>query len=180
MGRLVQWINKSILVVELGIVVALQFLVVVMIVVSTGVLFVLGFGALQTEIQHITTIEDLLFRVQRSIAGILIVVLGLEVLETLKAYFRDHQVRLEVILVVAIIAAGRHLVQMDYEHVPPLQILGIAAVVLSLTIGYYLVKKSLYDFPRKTDPPRNNSGLMTATHRDPQDVDVPSTPPAVG
>jgi uncharacterized membrane protein (DUF373 family) len=146
----VERLNKAILIVELGTVVALQFLVVVMVVVSTGVLFVLGFQALQTQVHHIETIEDLLFRVQRSIAGILIVVLGLEVLETLKAYFRDHHVRLEVILVVAIIAAGRHLVQMDFEHVPALQIFGIAAVVLCLTIGYYLVKKSLYDFPTKT------------------------------
>jgi hypothetical protein len=32
--------------------------------------------------------------------GAIALVLGLEVLETLKAYFRDHHVRLEVILVV--------------------------------------------------------------------------------
>ena len=68
-------------------------------------------------------------------------VLGLEVSETLKAYFRDHHVRSEVIIVVAIIAASRHLVQLDFEHASP--------VSLPLTAGYVLVKKALHAFPSK-------------------------------
>src|SRR5277367_2590578 len=95
-------VNKAILALELVTIIALQLLAIVMVVFSTGVLFVLAFQALRTEVVHIDSIEALLATMQRSIAGILIVVLGLEVLETLKAYFHDHQVRLEVILVVAI------------------------------------------------------------------------------
>jgi uncharacterized membrane protein (DUF373 family) len=51
------------------------------------------------------------------------VVLGSEVLETLKAYFRDHHVRLEVIIVVAIVAVSHHLVQVDFERTSPLRML---------------------------------------------------------
>ncbi len=92
---------------------------------------------------------ELLFVVPRSISGVLTVVLGLEVLETLKAYFRDHHVRLEVILVVAIIAAGRHLVQVDFEHASAPGLLGLSAVILTLTLGYFLVKQALHQFPSK-------------------------------
>jgi uncharacterized membrane protein (DUF373 family) len=139
-------LNKVILMFELGTVVALQLLTIVMIVVATAVLFVLAFRALGA-VGNIGTVANLLFVVQRSIAGILIVVLGLEILETLKAYFRDHYVRLEVIIVVAIISVSRHLVQADFEHASPASLLGLAAVIVALTVGYFLIKKALYEFP---------------------------------
>jgi uncharacterized membrane protein (DUF373 family) len=68
--------------------------------------------------------------------------LGLELLETLRTYFSEHRVRLEVILIVAIIAAGRHVIQLDFEHIDGLALIGMAAVVLSLTAGYFLIRKS--------------------------------------
>jgi uncharacterized membrane protein (DUF373 family) len=152
-------LDKAILAFELSTIVALQFLVIATIFAATVVLFVLSYQALRSQIAHISTVGDLLFIVQRSIAGILVVVLGLEVLETLKAYFRDHHVRLEVIIVVAIIAASRHLVQVDFEHASPLSLLGLSAVIVSLTLGYFLVKKALYAFPSKLadGDPQNQS-----------------------
>jgi uncharacterized membrane protein (DUF373 family) len=142
-------LDEAILAFELSTIVALQFLVIVMIFASTAVLFVLSYQSLRSQVVHISTVKDLLSTVQRTIAGVLIVVLGLEVLETLKAYFRDHHVRLEVIIVVAIIAASRHLVQVDFEHASPLSLLGLSAVIVSLTLGYFLVKKALHAFPSK-------------------------------
>jgi uncharacterized membrane protein (DUF373 family) len=79
---------------------------------------------------------------QQSFAGVLTVVLGLELLETLNTYFTEHHVRLEVILVVAIIAIGRHVIQIDFEHTAGTVLLGIAGVILALTLGYFLVKKA--------------------------------------
>jgi uncharacterized membrane protein (DUF373 family) len=138
--------NKFMLTVELTTVIALQVLTIVMIITATVMLFVLAFRSVE-HVANIGSVDDLLTLVQRSIAGILVVVLGLEILETLKAYFRDHYVRLEVILVVAIIAVGRHLVQVDFEHVAPLVLFGLSGVIVSLTVGYFLVKKALYAFP---------------------------------
>jgi uncharacterized membrane protein (DUF373 family) len=148
-------LNRAILAFELSTIVALQFLLIVMVFASTVVLFVLSYQSLRSQVAHISTMGDLLFIVQRTIAGILIVVLGLEVLETLKAYFRDHRVRLEVIIVVAIIAVSRHLVQVDFEHASPVSLLALSAVIVSLTLGYFLVKKALHAFPSNlsdTDP----------------------------
>lgn len=67
--------------------------------------------------------------------GAIALVLGLEVLETLKAYFPDHHVRLEVILVVAFTAASDYLVQLDFELATVLGAFGIPAVIISLSLG---------------------------------------------
>jgi uncharacterized membrane protein (DUF373 family) len=152
----VSHMNKAILKFEQVTVMALQFLMVIVILVSTVVLFVLGFEALKSHLGHIGSVEDLLFVAQRSIAGILIAVLGLEVLETLKVYFLEHYVRLEVILVVAIIATSRYLVQMDFDHASPLVLFGLSAVIASLTLGYFLVKKALHADPAKTEANQGN------------------------
>lgn len=146
-------LGKVVLLFELVTVGALQLLTIVLVLVATVVLFLLAIEGLRTRLVHIDTVEDLLFVVQRSIAGILTVVLGLEVLETLKAYFRDHYVRLEVILVVAIIAAGRHLVQVDFDHTSPMGLFGLSAIVIALTIGYFVVKKAIYLYPSENTPP---------------------------
>jgi uncharacterized membrane protein (DUF373 family) len=90
----------------------------------------------------LSTIPLLTEAVQRGFAGVLLVVLGLELLETLRVYFTHHRVRLEIILVVAIIAVGRHVINLDFHHADGASIAGIGALVLALTGGYYLVRKS--------------------------------------
>jgi uncharacterized membrane protein (DUF373 family) len=73
---------------------------------------------------------------------VLIVLLGLELAETMKSYFASHQIRVEVILIVAIVAVGRHMIQLDFDHAPATEVLGLSALILSLTVGYFLVKKA--------------------------------------
>ena len=123
-------------------VIALQILTILLVLGGTVVLFVLFGRHFFTRAAGIGSITDLLPAMQESFAGILIVLLGLELLGTLKTYFRDHHVRLEVILVVAIIAVGRHVIQIDFDHTPGVVLLGLAAVIVSLTVGYFLVKKA--------------------------------------
>jgi uncharacterized membrane protein (DUF373 family) len=91
----------------------------------------------------------LLTLVQRSVAVVLTVVAGLEIIETLKTYFREHHIRLEVILVVAITAVAH----LDLEHSSPLVLFGLSAVVLALTIGFFLTaKRSSRPAARNNEP----------------------------
>jgi uncharacterized membrane protein (DUF373 family) len=94
------------------------------------------------QLARIESAAGLLPAMQQSFAGVLIVVLGLELMETLKAFSIEHHVRLEVILVVAIIAVARHVIQVDFEHTPGTVLLGLSAVILALTFGYFLIKKT--------------------------------------
>jgi len=128
--------------VELFTIAAMQLLLIFAVAVATIVLFVLFTRNLLEEARHIASVADLLPAMQQSFAGILIVVLGLELLETLRTYFTERHVRVEVILVVAIIAIGRHVIKTDFEHTPGNVLLGIAAVIVALVLGYFLVKKT--------------------------------------
>src|SRR5262249_3943199 len=83
---------------------ALQVLTMLLVVVSTVALYGLFYKHLIKEPLHIDTVAEMLPVMQRGFAGILTVVIGLELLETLRTYFTHHHVRLEIILVVAILA----------------------------------------------------------------------------
>lgn len=87
-------------------------------------------------------VPDLQRAVQNGFAGILLVILGLELLESVRTFHMEHSVRLEMIVLVAIIAVGRHIIQLDFEHASGQALAGIAAVVLALTGGYWLVKRA--------------------------------------
>jgi uncharacterized membrane protein (DUF373 family) len=69
----------------------------------------------------------------------LIIVLGLELLETVKAYLRDDIIRVEVVLIVAIIALARKVIILEFKEPTPLTLLGLAALVICLAVAYRLI-----------------------------------------
>lgn len=72
--------------------------------------------------------------------AVLMVILGLELMETVKAFAEEHQVRLEILFIVALIAMCRHVIQIDLEHMDGMQLLGYATLVIALAGGYWLVR----------------------------------------
>jgi uncharacterized membrane protein (DUF373 family) len=128
--------------VERGILYAAQVLLVLVIVAALYQLWYLFVVAIRDHVADIRSIPLLTEAVQRGFAGVLLIVLGLELLETLRVYFEHHRLRLEIILVVAIIAVARHVINLDFHHLSGAEIAGIAALVLALAGGYFLVKKA--------------------------------------
>jgi uncharacterized membrane protein (DUF373 family) len=83
----------------------------------------------------------------------LLVLIGIELLDTIKIYLRENVVHVEVVVLVAIIAVARKVVVLKIEELEGMQVLGIAALVLSLSVSYYLIKKSgllIFDMATKT------------------------------
>jgi uncharacterized membrane protein (DUF373 family) len=72
----------------------------------------------------------------------LLVLIGIELLDTIKVYFREHIIHVEVVILVAIIAVARKVIVMDFEKYSGLEIIGIAAITLALATGYFLIKKT--------------------------------------
>src|SRR5262245_635102 len=99
-------------------------------------LFITGLRANLTTIRSVDALQP---AVQNVFAGVLLLMLGLELLETLKTYFKDYHIRIEVILVVAIIAVGRHIIQIDFEHTSAAVLLGSAGLMVALAVSYFLV-----------------------------------------
>jgi uncharacterized membrane protein (DUF373 family) len=120
----------------------LQLLLVVAVTVGTAQLFILFIRRLPQAWSDIANAEDLHSAMQHAFGGVLVVVLGLELIETLKVYFHEHQVRVEVIMIVGLIAVGRHVIQVNYEQVEAAQLIGLGALIVSLALGYFLVGRS--------------------------------------
>ena len=91
------------------IVITLQILLVTAVAVATIVACFLFLRGLILYIPHTTSVDFLHEILDRTFGGILIVFLGLELLETFKVYFKEHEVRVEAVIVAAIgVRAFRH------------------------------------------------------------------------
>jgi uncharacterized membrane protein (DUF373 family) len=73
----------------------------------------------------------------------LMILIGLELMETMKVYLVEETVHVEIIFLVAIIAITRKVIILDVKSLSPLASIGVAAIILSLSIGYYVLKKAL-------------------------------------
>ena len=73
----------------------------------------------------------------------LMVLIGLELLETLKAYLYDDRVHAEVVFLVALVAVSRKVVILDYKDLTPDLLYGMSALIISLGVGYFLVRHAL-------------------------------------
>ena len=98
---------------------------------------------------QIETIAQLQDAVQSLFAGILLVVLGLELMDTLRNYFIEHRLRVELLISVALIAVARHIIQLDYEHTPPWLVASIALLVFALAASYVGVRRLVHDQTRE-------------------------------
>ncbi|KAF5029622.1 Phosphate-starvation-inducible E [anaerobic digester metagenome] len=73
---------------------------------------------------------------------ILVVLIGNELLETIKAYLKDDSIHVELVILVAIIALARKIIVIDYQVVSVEKLIGISALLFSLAVAYFLIKKS--------------------------------------
>lgn len=71
----------------------------------------------------------------------LVVLIGVELLDTIRAYLSEHVVHEEVILAAALIAVARKVIVLDVKNTDPLIIFGIAAILLAVSAAYWIVKK---------------------------------------
>lgn len=72
----------------------------------------------------------------------LLILIGLELLETIRAYLVDHMVHVEIVLEVALIAVARKVIILDIKDYPSLTILAIAALILALSLAYFLERRA--------------------------------------
>ena len=72
----------------------------------------------------------------------LMILIGLELLESLRAYITEDQIHVEVIFTIALIAVARKVITLDLTKLSPLFLLGLASVLLALAVGYFLIKKA--------------------------------------
>ncbi len=71
-----------------------------------------------------------------------LVLIGLELLETIKMYVEANVVQIELVLLVALIAVARKVIVLDLNAYPPLAILALGGIILALGVAYALVRST--------------------------------------
>lgn len=71
------------------------------------------------------------------------ILIAVELMDTFSAYVKEHFLKVRSILLIGLIAIGRKLLVLDIGHADGLSNIGLAAIILALALGYYLVKSPL-------------------------------------
>ena len=122
---------------EKGVVSFLIGLMVLTVALVTLELAVLLVKDIASHPRHLLGIDELL-----DIFGMfLLVLLGLELLETIKAYLIEHAIHVEVVMVVALIAISRKVVILDVKQMQALTLFAVGTIILTLSVGYYLISR---------------------------------------
>ncbi len=130
MNKVLDWFER----------IVIYILIVLMMVII--VLAIIGFVTLliQDVIQppvSILNIEQLL-----DVFGyVLLVLIGVELLDTIRAYLSEHIVHVEVVLEVALIAVARKVIILNLKEVSSGMLFGIAALIIALAGAFYLEKR---------------------------------------
>jgi uncharacterized membrane protein (DUF373 family) len=77
----------------------------------------------------------------------LLVLIGVELLETLKAYVRKDVIHVRVVLEVALVAMARKVIIEEPNAVSSLTLLGIAALILALAVAFYFERQAKREQP---------------------------------
>ncbi len=73
---------------------------------------------------------------------LLMVLIGLELMTSIRMYLNDHSIHAELMLLVAITAITRKIVILDSTETEQMVLFGIGFIILALTAGYYLIRGS--------------------------------------
>ena len=82
----------------------------------------------------------------------LLVMIGVELLDTVKIYITKKTIHVEVVLLVGIIAISRKVVILEPRTMDALTLIGIAAIISALPFGYYFVKLAARKASRADSP----------------------------
>lgn len=69
------------------------------------------------------------------------ILIAIELIDTFSVYLQKHSIKVLNILLIGLIAIGRKLIAFDFVDTNGLSNLGLAALIISLAGGYYLIKK---------------------------------------
>jgi uncharacterized membrane protein (DUF373 family) len=134
-----------------------KFIIIVLLLVTGGIILISTFELVVTIVHDITTLskddKSLMFLNSSDLLNVfsfvLLVVIGLELFETIKYYLSRHILQAEIILVVALTAIARKVIILDYDKQEPLTIIGVALLVFALAISYFLIKRANREYPDK-------------------------------
>jgi len=99
-------------------------------------------------VKDLSTPPYLLFDVNRllEIFGMfLLVLIGIELLESIRMYLDHRLVHVEVVMTVAMIAIARKVIILDVKDLDGLKLIGIGVIIVALAGGYVYIRRCYRD-----------------------------------
>lgn len=76
------------------------------------------------------------------LGSFLLVLITVELLDTMKAYITENVIHVEVVVLLAIIAIARKVILLDPTSTDSGELIGIGIIVVGLAAAYYLIRKA--------------------------------------
>ncbi len=70
------------------------------------------------------------------------ILIALEILENITAYFQKQVVQVELVIVTSLIAVARKIIIFDFDKLNGIDLLGLGVATLALSISYWLVRQA--------------------------------------
>lgn len=121
----------------------LMTIVIIMGVVDVGWIL---YQKLLAEPVWILTISDML----AAFGAFMAVLIAIEILINITVYLQDDVIHVKIVMATGLMAVARKVIILDYDTVEPAYVYATAAVVVAMSVGYWMVHK-LPD--GKTDTP---------------------------
>jgi uncharacterized membrane protein (DUF373 family) len=83
------------------------------------------------------------------LGAFLLVLIGIELLDTMMEYFRENAIHVEIVVLLAIIAIARKVILLNPSQTTGLDLIGIGIVIIGLAGAYYLIRKAGITFGPK-------------------------------
>ena len=72
----------------------------------------------------------------------LLILIGIELMKTVVVYLSEHEMHVETVFTVAMIAVARHAIDLDLKAMSGIDMLGMAALVITLALAYHLFRRA--------------------------------------
>ncbi|MDZ7620636.1 MAG: phosphate-starvation-inducible PsiE family protein [Patescibacteria group bacterium] len=106
---------------------------------------------LMTPPLFVVTIDDIV-----GVFGAFIAVLiAIEIFVNITVYLTENVIHVQIVMATALMAIARKVIILDFKELAPEYVMGTAAVVLAMSIGYWLVVK------KDSQTSRQEHGLFT-------------------
>ena len=139
-SRIINFVER----IEKVIIVVLLFSLLIVVLYTAIVFLGLLFSGILIGIEDSFTRENnILVHLHSVFGGFLSVLIGIELLHTIKMYLKEDVVHVEIVLLVALIGVSRHVIDLDVTHLEPMTLFGISALIIVLSAGYFLIKKGM-------------------------------------
>ena len=83
------------------------------------------------------------------LGAFLLVLIGIELLDTMMEYFRENAIHVEIVVLLAIIAIARKVILLNPSQTTGSDLIGIGIVIIGLAGAYYLIRKAGITFGPK-------------------------------